>query len=911
MPKSFRVNRTLAATVAVSLLGVSTIVLLSTAGGPSAKAATAPGATVRASVSDEQNGPKSGGRGYQQELSADGTAVAFTSRAQLDNLRNWDGDITYGNVYVRDLARGRTVMISRGQFTRPAPPPPPPPLDPPPDTPRYGANRLLDLTARAAQPTGEIRYGETAPDGDSYQPTISADGRYVAFVTEAANVLVADADNTPDIIICDRDPDGDGQFDENKDNGQRDYTYLKVTKPVKTGVEFPTRIDRVSAPKISDDASRIVWVDQVPSGRFTYPRVKTAALTATPGGPIIEPAVMEAVDGTLPEPTQLVSQDEPDISSDGRFVVFAGLYSVPDPNTEGTQYIYPVVRNEVGTRNTVRVDVDVDLSPLSDHYTSAGRPAISADGSEIAFAAEATNVIAMTRQPNVYVVRLDAAAKPVDSVIVSRDNDGTLVNGISPTLSADGRFVAFVTDSLNTGDGVDGATTGSCLRVETGTYAAKPMLNLAGIPPHEASRDVKTTCQVIVRDLVTDRERLRAEQSRLPGTLASAGTGECGDNGSCAGNGDSTPYYDVPAPSLSRNGLVVAFASDATNLVPNQPDDNQATDVFVRTFRPELKADPHPLEFGDVIIDETFAQTVRFDHVGIGPLAVASVQITGDDASSFVLGATTCVGDGVVLQQGGSCLVSVEFAPTAKGERSAVLHVFDPNEREFTVDLHGTGIERPPNPPDPNGPARFAAGPDPVDFGERLPLSTGPQSTVTVLNRGESPLKVGAVSVEPPAARAHFTVAANTCTAPVPAGGTCTVAVAFSPQETKAVTGVLQFKDDAAGTPHIIGLRGSGTKPAIELSPAVSQPGRVITVTGTGFAPGHRIVVSVLGAVQTGPITVAPNGTFRGGLLILPRASIGNFTVIAKVADAATVNAEKQLLVVTPSVGPADFVLRG
>ncbi|MPZ85051.1 MAG: choice-of-anchor D domain-containing protein [Actinophytocola sp.] len=919
MPKSFRTSRTLAVTVAVSLLGVSTTVLLAAAGGPSAKAAAAPGATVRASVPDEQNGPESDGRGYQQELSADGTAVAFTSRAQLDNLRNWVGDATFQAVYVRDLARNRTVMISRGQFVRPAPPSYPP-ITPPPTTTtaviKYGADRPLDLSARGAQPTGEpeLDFGETAPDGASYQPTISADGRYVAFVTEATNILEADDDEDHDILICDRDPDGDGDFDENKDDGERDYRYLKVTEPVLTGVEFPTRIDEVSKPRISDDASRIVWQDEVYTGDSTSSRAKTAVLRTVPGGPVTEPAEAQLVDGLFPGARRLYEQIDPDVSGDGRYIVFAGLYSVPDPESDGSHDVYAIVRNEAGTRTNVRVDLDVDLSPVSEnHDVLTSHPAISGDGTELAFTAEAVNFEGPLRQPNVYVVRLDGRAAPVDSVIVSRDNTGALMNGSSPALSADGRFVAFVTDALGAHDGVDAAETRSCLRWNNTTYAGAPMLDLAGVPPHEDARDIRTTCQVVVRDLATDRERLQAEQKRLPGTLASNGVGECGESGSCAGNDDSTPFSGVPSPSLSLDGSAVAFDSNATNLVPDETDDNEATDVFVRTFRPELRADPDPLDFGDVIVDETFAQTVRFDHVGIGPLVVDSVQITGDDAASFVLGATTCVGEGIVLQQAGSCLVSVEFAPTEEGERSAVLHVVLPDEREFTVDLRGTGTLEPttPDPDDPSGPARFAAGPDPLDFGERLPLSTGPRSTVTVVNRGGSPMTVGTVTVEPPVARAHFTVAANTCTAPLPAGGSCTVSVAFSPQQTTDLTGALQFMDDTPGAPHLVGLRGSGTEPAIELSPAVSPPGRVITVTGTGFAPGHRMVTTVPGAVQTGPVTVAADGTFRGGLLILSKATIGSFPVIAKVADAVTVNAQKQLLIVTPTVSPADFVVRG
>ncbi len=395
-----------------------------------------------------------------------------------------------------------------------------------------------------------------------------------------------------------------------------------------------------------------------------------------------------------------------------------------------------------------------------------------------------------------------------------------------------------------------------------------------------------------MRDLIADRSRSQADEPPAPGTLASPATGGCG----CGGNGNSTP--DHHAPTLSRNGARVAYDSDASNLVPD--DDNGTTDVFVRTFRPDLSADP--LEFGDVRVGTPFDATARLDHVGIGPLVVAEIEVAGPDAGDFAVGDTTCAE--VVLQQADSCLVEVELTPSAQGERSALLTVVLDDGRAFRVPLHGTGTSEPP------GDAHLAAGPDPLDFGQRLPLSTGPASTVTVTNSGESPMDVTAVAVDQPVA--SYTVAAQTCTAaPLPPGGTCTVSVRFSPAAPGDLPAVLRIEDTAPGAPHLVGLRGNGAHPAIALSPGVTPPGRVITVSGTGFAPGRAIAVTMGGAVQTGPAQTAADGTFRAGLLVMPKASVGNFTVIAKVADAPAVNAEKPLLVVIPTVSPADFVVRG
>ena len=181
---------------------------------------------------------------------------------------------------------------------------------------------------------------------------------------------------------------------------------------------------------------------------------------------------------------------------------------------------------------------------------------------------------------------------------------------------------------------------------------------------------------------------------------------------------------------------------------------------------------------------------------------------------------------------------------------------------------------------------------------------------MTVTNAGETPLKVSGVTVEPPAARPNYTVVGNTCTTVAP-GATCTVTVRFIPTASGDLPGVLSFVDDAAGSPHLVGLTGNAPVPAIQISPAVTPPGRVVTVTGTNFAPGQQVVASVPLAIQTGPATVAANGTFSAALLVLPKAAIGNKTVVGKVIAFPDVNAEAQLLVVTPTVGPAEFVVRG
>jgi hypothetical protein len=933
----FRSKRALAVAVVATVVGVSAAVLL-TGQTTTAHAAAAPGSTVRASVSSEGN--QSGGA--NQELSADGTTVAFASYSQLDPLTNERNEA----VYVRDLRANRTVMISRGQLVRPVPPDPTPTPTPTPTTttttsptftgPKLAGRQLVSLNGRRVQPPPAPEMREVAPNGGSSDPTISEDGRYVAFTTQADNILLEDDDTDQDLLVCDRDPDGDGVFDEERETGGLDYRYFRANVPQWTqGDGYRFRSDYPKHPKLSDDASRLVWEDEFSDDNGTYHQVVRTSSLTPPTGVVVGPGPVEIVSTPLGAGTDLVSQLSPDVSSDGRFVVLAADYVRREGPVEFPDRIpfHAIVRADMVDGTVTRVDWDEATTPEEPVYLSVDEsvylatPAISGDGATVAFTAEAYQDncsegscwYSVSEQPTVYVVRIGDEGEPISSAITSRDNDGEIVNGVYPALSGDGRFLAFATDNDNAHDGIDTPVyyyDNTCITGRNSDFRGRPLVNLAGLPPVSDERNRRFICQVVVRDLVVDGQRRAAEERRLPGTLASPGTGrDCAapmpDNATCAGNDDSPPDRTT-APSLSRNGSTVAYDSGATDLVPDVADGNEQPDVFVRTFRPALRADPTPLEFGEVTLDETLDEVVRFGHTGFGPLAVTEVVVDGSD--EFTVGAQTCVGpeDGgtVVLQQAGSCEVSVTFAPKTEGEHTATLIVRVRDGREFTVPLVGTGVEEELPPPDAG---RFEAGPSPLAFGERLLLSDAPSKTVTVTNTGGTALTVTGVSVVSPLAPTDYTIASNTCAdAPVAPAGTCQVTVKFSPKASGARTAVLRFTDDVPDdTAHLVSLTGSAGVPVLQVSPGVSQPGRTITVTGTGYAPGKQVTIRITGSVETATAVPDATGTFSRILLIMSKSPIGTHPVTGTIdGTEPPISAARPVLIVSPSVSPADFVIR-
>lgn len=208
------------------------------------------------------------------------------------------------------------------------------------------------------------------------------------------------------------------------------------------------------------------------------------------------------------------------VSADGRFVVFRSQASnlVPgDDNLSSDIFVRDLATNET-TCASVSMWED-----FGDRHSSS--PAISADGRFVVFDSNASNLVLGDTNHQGDVFLRDRLLG--ETIRVSVDEDGLEVSlsSHSPAISADGRFVAFMSYALE--------------------------YDSPGEP---------IVADVIVRDQLTG-EVYRASVST---------TGE--------------PANDrCDRPSLSADGQVIAFESYATNLVDG--DSNGKPDVFVHDRR--------------------------------------------------------------------------------------------------------------------------------------------------------------------------------------------------------------------------------------------------------------------------------------------------------------------------------------
>ena len=462
------------------------------------------GSLVPASAPSLTNFAGAGGS-FLPVLSADGRYVAFVSQA--NNLVAEATSSLYLDVFVRDLLTGTTTLVS----------------------------------VNAA--------GSGGGRGNSSHPSISADGRWIAFESAAPDLVTNDNNQLPDIFARDLVTGATRLVSANSNNtasGSDIYSAASFKgsfKPVITPDGRWVTFESTLIDLMTNGANEFqdVYARDVQSGttvrvsvgaRKPYPPRRVASHSAAPTPDARRVAFVSTAANLLPGLTNLLGEIyvrdlpanvtywastnltnfpafakvygyeciKPAINADGRFVAFkAAVAYLP---------------NQVWVfRHDLETGQSLVIASNSSHSTW---PAISADGSRVA--CEMLNQL--------YVWDAQTGTNLLVSVNAAGTGPG---NGIShtPVLTPDGKTLAFLS-------------------------SATDLVSEPAVAPGSGF-------QLYVRDLATGTTR-----------LASAGvSGRAG-----------TATLEGILPALSADGRRVAFDSPDDTLVPG--DLNQASDVFVR-----------------------------------------------------------------------------------------------------------------------------------------------------------------------------------------------------------------------------------------------------------------------------------------------------------------------------------------
>jgi hypothetical protein len=465
------------------------------------------------------NGSNGNAQAYPA-ISRDGRYVAFVSNA-TDLVAGGPGN-GLNNIYVRDTRTGVTVLAT-------------PAVD-----------------------------GGVANSG-SFNPSLSADGRYLVFESDASNLVANDTNGVGDVF-------------------QRDLLLgTTVLVSVAANGSGPGNLASMN-PAISADGLHVSFDSNASN------------LVAVDGNNKVDVFVRDMQAGI----TRLVSVEEDGVSSaasgasdssisgDGRYVVFTADALVP----EDTWQYNDIYMRDMQLGVTTRISVAGNGgNPDSVSYT----PVISENGRYVVFQSTSTNlggpVPVNLGAGQLYVRDVQAGT----TKLVSYDTTGTkTLDTIAsdPSISADGRFVSFRTMSKATTD------------------------------------DVDSFADIFVRDLQANKTTLISK----------------------TWNGSSDTEETTGTSVISGDGHFVAFESSSPAMLPG--DGNGQGDVF----RAEMTQDPTlpvlsipdlQIQEGDVgkqllvtvSLSAPTTQNVYFDLATADGTAQAGSDYTGQDLTGLVIGA--------------------------------------------------------------------------------------------------------------------------------------------------------------------------------------------------------------------------------------------------------------------------------
>ena len=451
--------------------------------------------TTRVSVaSDGTQGNSFSGFDFPNSISADGRNVAFESNAS--NLVSGD---TNGmqDAFVRDTQTNTTTRVS-------------------------------------------VASDGTEGNGDTFNPAMSADGRYVAFESDSNNLTSGDTNLMTDIFVRDTQAGTTTRVSIASDGteGNIHSSYASIS----TDGHYVA---------FASDASNLVNGDTNGQSDVFVHDLQTSATVR----------ISIASDGIQGNN----SSEYPSISANGRFVVFrSDASNLVSGDTNARTDLFVV---DLQTNTTTRVSVASDGTQANNGSWYA---TLSADGRYVTFESDASNLVSGDTNGRRDIFVRDLQANSISLVSVS--SAGTQGNDTSglPSISADGRYVAFYSRANNL-----------------------------------VSGDTNAVYDVFVRDT----------QANITNRVSVATDGT-------QGNGSSN------SSSISADGRYVAFQSMASNLVID--DTNNTRDVFVR----------------DLIAPALTNQAIT---------VTTSAPASAADASSFTVAATASSGLAVSYSASGAC----------------------------------------------------------------------------------------------------------------------------------------------------------------------------------------------------------------------------------------------------------------
>ena len=286
------------------------------------------------------------------------------------------------------------------------------------------------------------------------------------------------------------------------------------------------------------------------------------------------------------------------------------------------------------------------------------------------------------------------------------------------------------------------------------------------------------------------------------------------------------------AISVTFTPTATGTRTGAITITDNAAGSPQSVNLTGTGAAPGVSLSPSSLTFGNQNLNTTsVAQSVTLNNTGNVALSVTSIVASGDFMQT-----NTC---GTSVAAGANCTISVTFTPTATGIRTGAVTITDNIAGSpQTISLTGTGAAPAPI---------VSLSATNLSFGNQLLNTTSAAQSVTLSNTGSAALNVTSI-----AASAQY-AQTNTCGTSVAAGANCTTSVTFTPTATGAQSGTITITDNAAGSPHIVSMSGTGSA---TLTYSIRVTGKFTEADSTTTAVSSQTVTNTGFAIATGDLIV-------------------------------------------------------
>jgi hypothetical protein len=220
------------------------------------------------------------------------------------------------------------------------------------------------------------------------------------------------------------------------------------------------------------------------------------------------------------------------------------------------------------------------------------------------------------------------------------------------------------------------------------------------------------------------------------------------------------------------------------------------------------------MAFGSQQVGVATTRTATLANTGSAPMTVNNIAVTGTGFSrpAGTAGGTCPAAFPATLAAGAPpCTIVVRFQPaTAAATTGAITVTDNAAGSPHTLALSGSGVA-----------AVIQVTPNPLAFGNTnrptcvlgICLGGGKTMNLTVRNSGAAGSQLTVTLPNPPITGTNanlFSISSNGCGAALASGAQCTISVRFLPTTTGAKTATLQINSNAATSPTLVSLTGTG-----------------------------------------------------------------------------------------------------